>query len=317
MKRIEIFDKASGLAATVLPDYGGMVCSLNLKGNEILRFKPELLSMGNSLAGGIPILFPFCGATENDEHEYDEYVYNGKRYTMPGHGFIKDMSFSIEERTEQSITIFTKPNEIIKNENYPFDFVLYINYKVDNGILHVKATIENNTSEKMPHNMGWHPYFKTTNKEQTYCMIDMKFYKDTFDDTETECSNHVIDLTQELDRIYWGKKNSKVFIKSVADNYSAQINMDEFHDVITICTIFSDCVCIEPWTGVPNSLNTGKGLKFVEGNSAVTCGFEIIPELLKNNVQSAVELDNIDFSNFGPTVENVAEKLRNIRNLVK
>ncbi|MBM6691385.1 aldose 1-epimerase family protein, partial [Fusobacterium mortiferum] len=46
-----------------------------------------------------PVLFPFVGKLKNGQYEYDGSVYN-----MTGHGFARDMDFTLIEQTDSSLT---------------------------------------------------------------------------------------------------------------------------------------------------------------------------------------------------------------------
>ncbi len=274
MKRVSIEDGESGLRAQVLPDYGGMISMLSLKDVEVLRFKPDMVGMANLLSGGIPVLFPFCSKTENDT-----YTIMGKGYTMPFHGFVKDMTFSIERLSHNEVSLYTVPNEVIIKENYPFDFKLTLIYKVEGYSLFIKAEIQNNSQQDMPYYIGWHPYFKTSSKGVIDFDFDMKYYRDYICGHQGRQEGK-LDLTKTLDHVFWGIGKRELVLKNPADHYLARLVLDDKHSVVTICTLFNDCVCIEPWTGMPNSINTGKMLNWVKGRTTVSCGFELQLELL-------------------------------------
>ena len=274
MKRVLIQDETSGLKAEVLPDYGGMISTISLKGVDVLRFNPDMVGMANMLSGGIPVLFPFCSKTENDV-----YTLVGKEYTMPFHGFVKDMTFSIERLCQNEVSIYTVPNEVIIKENYPFDFKLTLTYNVEGYSLFVKASIKNHCHTDMPYYIGWHPYFKTSRKEVVDFDFDMKYYRDYISGRQGRQKGK-LDLTKTLDHVFWGIGKREVVLKNPADRYLARIFLDDKHSVVTVCTLFDDCVCIEPWTGMPNSINTGKMLNWVKSGTTDFCGFELQLELL-------------------------------------
>lgn len=270
MKQIRLTDPNSGICATVLPDYGGMVSSLSLNGVQVLRLKSELVGMANCLAGGMPILFPFCSRTKDDT-----YRIGGKQYTMPFHGLVKSTTFAVEKAQTQSLWMYTVPSEVIKKENYPYTFVLHVHYRVDGHSLYTQAVIENRSEERMPFYIGWHPYFITSSKKDTTFTFDMRHYKSYLDGSQGEWQGNTVDLSQTLDHVLWGTQKKEMVLKNHADGYEARIIMDDMHSVATICTVFDDCVCIEPWTGTPDAINTGRFLRWVQPHSKVECGFEL------------------------------------------
>jgi galactose mutarotase-like enzyme len=274
LKKIEIND--GNTKAVVMKDFGGVISSLVVDGVEILYMNESDLGVANLLAGGIPVLFPFCSTTQDDT-----YIVNGKEYTMPMHGFVKDMSFSLEKQTNSSVTVYTVPNEIIKKENYPFDFVLHIEYKVSGQSLLINATIDNLSDTPMPYYIGWHTYFRTGSKKNTKFTFDFANYTSYLDGESGEVQGNTIDLSQPLDHVYKGIGDKRMLLENYADGYNAQIVVDDLHEVLTVCTAFADCACIEPWTAVPDAINTGELLRHVAPNSSVTCGWQINVQITK------------------------------------
>ena len=200
---------------------------------------------------------------------------------MPMHGFVKDMSFSLEKQTNSSVTVYTVPNEIIKKENYPFDFVLHIEYKVSGQSLLINATIDNLSDTPMPYYIGWHTYFRTGSKKNTKFTFDFANYTSYLDGESGEVQGNTIDLSQPLDHVYKGIGDKRMLLENYADGYNAQIVVDDWHEVLTVCTAFADCACIEPWTAVPDAINTGELLRHVAPNSSVTCGWQINVQITK------------------------------------
>lgn len=84
-------------------------------GAEIISTKKgeqELIwqSDTNVWKGHAPLLFPTCGGLKKDK-----FVYNGKSYTMPKHGFARTSEFEAETVTENSATFLLKLNSETKN----------------------------------------------------------------------------------------------------------------------------------------------------------------------------------------------------------
>lgn len=71
-----------------------------------------------------PILFPFVGGVKNKE-----YRYNGKTYTMTQHGFARDMEFTLDSQTQDTLWFSIVSNETTM-ENYPFAFRLEVGYQL-------------------------------------------------------------------------------------------------------------------------------------------------------------------------------------------
>jgi galactose mutarotase-like enzyme len=258
-----------------LPDYGGMVSSLCVGGLEVLRMKPELLGLGNCLAGGIPILFPFCGRTADDTYRVGE-----KPYTMPFHGLVKDTTFSVRRKGVQEVCMYTEPGTVVLRENYPYSFMLDVIYRVEAQSLYVTAQIENRSDSPMPFYIGWHPYLRVSSKKDATLKLGAEQFKSYIDGAGGIWNLPEVDLQQRLDHVFWDLTEAGIELENRPDGYRARIIPDDLHGVVTVCTVFDDCVCIEPWTGMPNSINTGKRLHHIEPGSSQKCGFELRVDLL-------------------------------------
>ena len=116
-----------------------------------------------------PILFPFVGAEIDDTYRFD-----GKSYHMPQHGFARDCEFTFVEKEGSSISFVLESNEKTR-ENYPFDFVLTVEYALLNNTLQVKWTVENKSEGTMYYAIGAHPAFNLPEeiaREDCYLMLD-------------------------------------------------------------------------------------------------------------------------------------------------
>lgn len=100
-----------------------------------------------------PILFPLVGAYRNNET-----IYQGKRYSLPQHGFARDMEFVMDGQTEDSLS-FLLTDDGQTRENYPFAFRLGISYRLRGRTLTVGWRVENPSDGEMYFSIGGHPAF--------------------------------------------------------------------------------------------------------------------------------------------------------------
>ncbi|MFI3176183.1 MAG: aldose 1-epimerase family protein [Eubacteriales bacterium] len=106
-----------------------------------------------------PILFPFIGGL----HE-GSYIYNGNKYSMAKHGFLRDTMFEIGEVLEDTMWFSTKSTE----ETllcYPFAFSLEIGYRLVGRSVEVIWRIHNLGDTSMEYAIGGHPAFRCPRKE--------------------------------------------------------------------------------------------------------------------------------------------------------
>lgn len=101
-----------------------------------------------------PVLFPLVGAYKNSETSY-----RGKTYSLPQHGFARDMEFELLGCTEDSIWFRLRDTEETR-KNYPFAFVLELGYRIAGRTVEVLWRVANPSDETMYFSIGGHPAFQ-------------------------------------------------------------------------------------------------------------------------------------------------------------
>lgn len=199
-----------------------------------------------------PVLFPIVGRLKNDSYEVNNVTYN-----MNQHGFARDYTFEIINHEKDTATFLLESNSKTLKV-YPYDFHLYITYKLDGCDLTTTFLVENRSSGEMLYSIGGHPGFKIDqdndyhivsnsnaikyNLEGPYVSghekvenLDILFNKEHF-------VNDAIILAQEESEIFI-LKNEKPYIKMTYDNMPlVGIWAPYKHDV--------DFICLEPWSGI-------------------------------------------------------------------
>lgn len=100
-----------------------------------------------------PVLFPFVGAVADGK-----YRVAGKEYAMGQHGFARDMEFEVVEKDENhAVFVLSSNDDTLKK--YPFEFKLFITYKLEGDSVKIGWKVENTGKEDMPFAIGAHPAF--------------------------------------------------------------------------------------------------------------------------------------------------------------
>lgn len=100
-----------------------------------------------------PVLFPVVGSLKNKS-----YTYRGESYSLPQHGFARDMEFQVSETSADSITfVLESTEETLKV--YPFSFQLFIRYTLKGRNITVAWEVINTGSDNMYFSIGAHPAF--------------------------------------------------------------------------------------------------------------------------------------------------------------
>lgn len=238
---------------------------INSKGSEItsIHYKnKELLWQANvPWQRHAPILFPIVGKLNTDR-----YLYQGKLYSLPQHGFARD-----KEWVNTLHTSSTAEFELTDDEDtfihYPFHFSLITKYELLNTSISITYTVFNPYHEYLPFSIGFHPAFNTFGKLNT-CYL--KIYPEKKSIQKNLLKNGLISQQQEIiplqdqsilplhehlfenDAIVLQHPNIKE-IKLCSDewDYSISIHGDDcIHWGIWTKNNCSEFICIEPWMGI-------------------------------------------------------------------
>jgi galactose mutarotase-like enzyme len=225
-----------------------------------------------------PILFPIVGELKNKA-----YQYNGQRYQLNRHGFAREMEFKVSEQSEDSITFLLQSNEETL-EKYPFPFRFAVRYTLAENSLQISFIVENIGSENMLFSVGAHPAFKVPLVEGT----TYDDYRLVFDKPETtgrwpispdgliETTSQpllknetILPLKKELfsaDAIVLKDlQSTSVSITSPKTEHGLKVKFENFPFLGIWSTKGGDFLCIEPWCGIADSVNTSGNLKEKEG----------------------------------------------------
>ncbi|WP_425052814.1 hypothetical protein [Psychromarinibacter sp. S121] len=103
--------------------------------------------------GSAPVLFPVCGAPRNGLVRYAD-----AEIEMPLHGFAKAAEFTVEDRSDDAVTLSLADDEDTRAV-FPYPFRLTIRYTLTETTLTQTLTVTNTGSERMPYSLGVHPGF--------------------------------------------------------------------------------------------------------------------------------------------------------------
>ena len=106
-----------------------------------------------------PILFPVVGSYKNKEVRYKDRL-----YTLPQHGFARDMEFELISIAQDEIW-FGLSSSIDTLEVYPFPFRLEVGYKVKGEQVEVIWRVKNVGTNTMYFSIGGHPAFACPEKD--------------------------------------------------------------------------------------------------------------------------------------------------------
>lgn len=277
----------------------GMIILVNLK-NERLSitinpFGAELFNLvkdgkeylwqgdPNVWSGRAYNLFPICGGLKDDEF-YDD----NNTYKLAKHGFARKTMFKVEYQTETEASFLLSSNDY-KDEGYPYEYEFRVVYKLEGETLNVYYKTKNIGNKNMYYSVGAHEGYQIKTDISDYTVIfekddNLKRYMAKgnllSDDTVSLPFNKgVLPLCYdyfEYDALIFKNHNSRrVELKNNKTNESILVEFPDF-DYLLIWTKPNGAkfVCIEPWSGLPDTIHSNKQIKDKEGITTLKAGEE-------------------------------------------
>ncbi len=269
--------------------------SISSMGAEITSVKKgekELIWQADPLVwkGHAPLLFPICGGLKDDK-----FIYGGKEYFMPKHGFARNSEFEVEAQSENSATFLLKSNYETK-KCYPFDFELRVIYSLIENELTVTYNIKNFTDGDMYFSIGSHEAYSCPDGISEWSVIfdkeedliatpvDGPFL--TYDENILAKSTRILPLKDEYFEIdalvFLNLKSRKLTLKNDRTGYEIGLDFDGFPYLLIWTKPNAKYICLEPWCGIPDFLDSNfditkkKGIIRLEKNESTTRTHKIL-----------------------------------------
>lgn len=97
-----------------------------------------------------PLLFPVIGRLKNGQ-----YTAGGKAYTIPQHGFGRDLVWMLH-RVSDTCAVYTLTQNEQTKAMYPWDFTCTVRYTLDGATLIKEHTTRNDSDTEMYYELGGH-----------------------------------------------------------------------------------------------------------------------------------------------------------------
>ena len=225
-----------------------------------------------------PVLFPIVGTLKNNT-----YFHNDISYQLPRHGFARDKQFAVEAQTADTITFLLR-SDAETHTIYPFMFEFRIRYTLFENTLAVAYEVVNAGKDTMYFSVGAHPAFKLP-------LVPGTSYTDyylQFNQTETAprwpispdglIEQSPLPLLEDTNRLKLSKnlfQKDALVLKGMASSivtlgsnktpHGFRFDYPGFPFFGIWAAKNADFVCIEPWCGIADSVNTNQRLEDKEG----------------------------------------------------
>lgn len=209
-------------------------------------------------SGRAPILFPVAGGLRDDY-----YIWQGKKYEMPKHGFVRRLPWQVESATENEAVFLMDE----KHEGFPFDYALRAIFRVKENTLQVTFRVSNLQKDAFCFSIGAHEAYLLPGGIEEYAV---------YFDEEERLDRYVIEGNSILPQpvcmaektnvlplrysdytvdalVFKNLKSKGVTIRG-GDGRSVRVEAPE-HPVTMFWTkpnMNAPYLCIEPWCNAPD-----------------------------------------------------------------
>lgn len=234
----------------------------------------------NIWAGSAPIIFPICSGLRDGE-----YYLDGKKYSMPKSGYARFLTFQVESLQEDAVTFLVCSDEESRTQ-YPFDYELRITYKVIGNQLKIGYEVKNLSADTMYFSIGGH--------EGYYCPEGVEEYDIIFPEAETLDSTVLVGDTLGYEKVRILENSDTLALKYedfradalVFENIRARtavlknrntgralkLTFDDFDYFLLWTKQDAPFICMEPWCGLADRVDTDKNFKTKEGVLTIPVG---------------------------------------------
>lgn len=243
-----------------------------------------------------PILFPNVGKTWNNTMKIQ-----GKQYDTCQHGFARDMDFELLTSDGQKAVFVLRSDEETKKK-YPFDFELFITYRLEGKTILVEWEVKNPSEETIYFTIGGHPAFRFEEPEAekekyilrfpgkealTYILIDPASGTGVPQETYTlKLEKETCPLSEEMFEkdalIFDGGQIEEVWVCRKDGSPYVGMHCEDFGSFGIWSVKDAPFVCLEPWAGRCDNVGFDKdisekpGINAVEAKQSFTREYRIV-----------------------------------------
>lgn len=264
--KIEIQEKGAELASIV-----------NLENGQEYMWQADPEVWGSHA----PVLFPIIGVLKDGETFID-----GKRYTIPKHGLVRhNDQLELYHSSDDRVTFRLNCTREMYDEQYPYQFEFHITYRLRNEHVIVYHEIVNEGTEPMYFCLGGHPAFRVPhfdNDRYEDYFLRFEHEENSVSYTVTEegtigketrevpwQAGTILPLTHDLfanDALVFKDLNShSVILESHKNGPVLKVDYAGWTHLGVWAKPNGDFVCIEPWMGLSDPVDSDKQFKHKEG----------------------------------------------------
>jgi len=245
----EITINHGDVQATIAPARGALVSSLRVGDKQLLYLdRATFDDPSKNVRGGIPVLFPYAGKLENG-------TLKAAGTQMGQHGFGRNRSWEVKERKPWRLRMALMPKESDQRA-YPFHFLAEQTCTILPCGIEIELCVFNSGEEPMPISPGWHPYFNCPGPEKSNVQSGLVAIDQNQFGNQREFDFGIVAPPD-------GRANFRIpELGSLTLSFSPEMRHLQFWSQPG-----KDFICIEPFTGPNNTINTDRRIDIPPGQA--------------------------------------------------
>jgi aldose 1-epimerase len=274
--------------AEVSLDEGARIKTLAFAGVPVIE-EQEGIAYKDSYASSL--LFPFANRIASGSYNFKGVHYqlecneNGGENAL--HGLVYDKSFELlSQKTSESCAFVTLGYKASKlSAGFPFSYDFSVCYTLTATSLSVEVFISNTDTREFPFTLGWHPYFYTSDLEQSFLNFvsshKIKFDANLITDSLIPCEEVMpfVVADKQLDDSFVLKTDRVAF---TTPEYTLELKTNTQENYLQLYTPENrNEMAIEPMTGISDSFNNGQGLQILNSGERYAAKWTL--DFTKNN----------------------------------
>ena len=232
-----------------------------------------------------PLLFPIVGTLKDNT-----YYFADKAYHLSRHGFARDREFAVESQAPDHISFLLSSDQATRSV-FPFEFELRVIYRLVPEGLTATYRINNPGQTPLYFSVGGHPAFGVplaagTEYTDYYLEFDREedaprwpISKDGLIERQPQAllvNSKMIPLTKELFAkdalVLKGLRSSGISLRSARTGRGLRMAFPGFPFLGIWAAPGADFVCIEPWCGIADSVDSNQQWIMKEGINRLEAG---------------------------------------------
>lgn len=233
----------------IVPERGAIVTSLRVAGKDVLYLdRATLEDPAKNVRGGIPVLFPFAGRLPDEL-----FIPAGTR--MKQHGFGRNKPWRVTEKRADLLRM-QLAQDADTAEQYPYSYDAEYTVLVLPRGVQVEFLMRNTGAPPLPVSPGWHPYFCCPPEKKREVSGDVAGL--TPDQLGNDC-----EFDFGLVAPASGRARFRIAeLGALALSFSPEMRHLQFWSQPG-----KDFICLEPFYGPPNTINTDRRLEVPPGQA--------------------------------------------------